>query len=466
MAGLSMAQANALDTGFLTPGDPDRQESLAIGAVAVVDGAVPDYELLKRVLSERIQSIPRCTQVLRIHPFNGTQQWIDDPGFHLRRHVRRVAIPRPGDDAEFSRAIAHALERPLDLDFPLWECWIIEGLKGNQWAILIKVHHYLADGISAAQLLTRLCDEADNDIFANHVGSKQVCPPEVQKRGWADALWRASALAGTITSNFADAIWPAVRASSTAPTTTMRRYRTVRVPLAAVDDVCEKFQVSANDVALAAIAEGFRTVLLHRGEQPRADSLRTLEKTDNRISVMLPYLPVEHDDLVQRLRTVHNRLNRPSRDNRRQTPSILDLATAYPPFMLCAKAFQAILARLPQPGIVTLATNAPGPRQRLGLMGKQVRRLLPIPPTAQQLSTGVAVLSYGDELVFGITAAYDAGPELEQLATGIERGMARLAALSHDSVLLFTKDRGKRPSRGVPSGVQRGRPSPPARARH
>ena len=83
-----------------------------------------------------------------------------------------------------------------------------------------------------------------------------------------------------------------------------------------------------------------------------------------------------------------------------------------------------------------------------------------------QLSTGVAVLSYGDELVFGITAAYDAGPELEQLAAGIERGMARLVALSDDSVLLFTKDRRKRTSRAVPGRVQRGRPSPPARARH
>jgi diacylglycerol O-acyltransferase / wax synthase len=461
-----MARANTLDAGFLTPGDPDRQAGLAIGAVAVVDGAVPDYELLKRVLCERVQSIPRCTQLLRIHPFNGAQQWIDDPRFDLRHHVHRVAIPRPGDDAEFSRAIARALERPLDLDFPLWECWIIEGLKGDQWAILVKVHHYLADGISAAQLLASLCDEADSDIFANHVGSKQVCPSQVEKRSWADALWRASALAGTVTSNLAGAIWPAVRASSTAPVTTMRRYNTVRVPLAAVDDVCDKFRVTTNDVALAAIAEGFRTVLLHRGEQPRADSVRTLEKTDDRIPVKLPYLPVEHDDPVQRLRAVHNRLNRPGRGNQRQTPGILDLAAAYPPFMLCAKVFQAILARLPQPGIVTLATNAPGPRDRLGLMGKQVQRLLPIPPTAVQLSTGVAVLSYGDELVFGITAAYDAGPELEQLAAGIERGMARLVALSHDSVLLFSKDRRKRPSRGAPHGVQRGRPSPPARARH
>src|ERR1700740_3162085 len=182
---------------------------------------------------------------------------------------------------------------------------------------------------------------------------------------------------------------------------------------------------------------------------------------------MLPYLPVEHDDPVQRLRAVHSRLNRPDRGNQRQAPGILDLATVYPPFMLCAKVVQLILSWLPQPGIVTLATNAPGPRHRLGLMGKKVERLLPIPPTASQLSSGVAVLSYGDELVFGITADYDAAPELEQLAAGIELGMARLVALSHDSVLLYSKEhQRKRAARACPTHAQRPRPSAPTPARH
>src|SRR5262249_3084554 len=201
----------------------------------------------------------------------------------------------------------------------------------------MKIHHDLADGNSAARLLTRLCDEADSNIFANHVGSKHASPSQAQNRSWADALCWASAVAGTVTNTLAGTIRSAAHTSSTGPVTTMRRYRTVRVPLAAVDDVCGKFKVSTNDVALAAIAEGFRTVLLYRGEQPRADSLRTLEKTDNRISAMLPYLPVEHDDPVQRLRTVHSRLNRPKQRNHRQTPGILDLATScMPPFMLCA----------------------------------------------------------------------------------------------------------------------------------
>ncbi|CDO87217.1 diacylglycerol O-acyltransferase [Mycobacterium triplex] len=441
----------ALDSGFRGAADPDRQASMATGAVAIVEGAVPSLGRLKAML-ERIQSIPRCTQVLRTHPFSGAQHWADDPGFDLAHHLRRVAVPRPGDEADLSRAIAHALERPLELDRPLWECWVIEGLRGK-WAILIKVHHYLAEATPAAHLLTRLCDDADGEMFTNHVAPGNVST-QGRKPGWTDALWRASTVASTVTSTLAETLWAAAR-TSTGPAVTMRRYSTVRVPLAAVDAVCGKFRVTTNDVALAAITEGFRAVLLHRGEQPRAGSLRTPEKK---------YLPVEHDDPVQRLRIVHSSLNQPAPPRQNTGPSIVDLATSSMPFALCAKAVRLVLSRLPQPGIVTLATSAPGPRHRLELMGATVERLLPIPPTASQLSSGVAVLSYGDELIFGITADYDAAPELQQLASGIEREMARLTALSQDSVLLFSKDRRKRRARARAGGVPPSHPT--ARARH
>lgn len=447
-----MGQVKTLDTAFLRAQDADRQASLAIGAVAIVNGAAPDHELLKELLAERIQSIPRCTQVLRTQDL----EWVDYPGFDLTHHVRRVAIPRPGDDAGLSRVIAHALERPLDPDRPPWECWVIEGLKGNRWAVLMKIHHGLADGNPAAHLLARLCDDVDGDAFASHVGAKRVSPPSARQAGWADALGRAAAVTAGVAAravtgtagNAATAIgviWPASR--PVRPTTAMRRYSTVRAPLAEVDRVCHKFGVGANDVALAVVTEGFREMLLHRGEQPRSDSLRTLAPPR---SATLPYLPVEHHDPIQRLRAVHGGLNQTQPRSR---------AADFPPFVLCAKALQ-LLTRLPQSGVVTLAANAPGPRHRLRLMGQTVERLLPIPPTSLQLSTGVAVLSYGDELVFGITADYRAASDIERLAAGIELGMARLEALSRDSVLLFTKNGPrKRASRALTGGAQRGRAS-------
>jgi WS/DGAT/MGAT family acyltransferase len=410
---------------------------MAMGAVAIVNGHPPDYGIITALLAERI-------------PLSG--QPGSDADSDVTQHVQRVALPLPGDETELHRAIACALERPLEPNRPPWECWIIEGLKDNQWAILIRVHRSMAEDNSPAHLLTRLCDDAEGDAFTSHVADRGTSPSNTDAPTWPDTLWQAPAsmfrAVARVVSNAAETtaavMWPAV-----GPLSTMRRYRTVRIPRAAVERVSRKFGVSANDVALAAITEGFRTILVGRGEQPRGDSLRTL-------GPVISYLPVEHDDPIQQLRAVHNRSKGTGQSAQRSTGSS--------PFVLWATAFQA-LTRVPRQGIVTLATSAPGPRQRLQLMGQRMEQLLPIPPTAPELSTGVAVLSYGDELVFGITADYDAAPQMEQLAAGIELGMARLLALSQDSVLLFDR-RPKRRSRGLPNSAARWRPyAPPVRVR-
>jgi diacylglycerol O-acyltransferase len=462
-----MEQLNTLDAGFLMAEDSDRNVSLAIGGIAIIDGSAPNYGEFKSVLADRIRAIPRCTQILRTQPFDiGAPQWVDDPRFDLTRHVRRVALPRPGDDAELYRVVADVLERRLDRDRPLWECWVIEGLKSNRWAILMKVHHCMADGISAARILTRLCDNAEGDTFAGPVAAKRTVaarphlkpvPAPIHRSNPLDSLWRAAttitdAAARTLSGAAeiaAGLLRPARGSSLVGPVTAMRRYRAVRVPLADVEQVCRKFDVTVNDVALTAITEGFRLALLHRGEQPRADSLRTLvpvslrspdalDKPGNHLSVMLPYLPVEQNDPIQQLRAVHSRLTRAKRGGQRQAGNVAVSAANYVPFMVSSWAIR-LLTRLPQRGIVTLATNIPGPCRQLEMMDRKVARLLPIPPIALRLRTGVAVLSYADDLVFGITADYDAGANVEELAKGIEMAVARLEMLSQSSILLFAK---------------------------
>ncbi|KAA8967367.1 wax ester/triacylglycerol synthase family O-acyltransferase [Mycobacterium sp.] len=463
-----MDQLTVLDAGFLMAEDSDRHVSLAIGAVAIINGAAPDYRALTTVLAERIRKIPRCTQVLRTQPFDvGAPKWVDDPGFDVARHVRRVALPRPGGDAELFHVVADALERRLDRDRPLWECWVIEGLRGNRWAILMKIHHCMADGISATRMLARLCDEIGEDVFACRAPKPmrsvrphrhlRPVPQSAPARGPLHELWRA---AGTVTDAAARTLGgaaelvagllrPAGVSSLVGPVSTSRRYHAVTVSFAAVEQVCHKFGVTVNDVALTAITEGFRSVLLHRGDQPRPDSLRTLvpvsvrspdtvDQPGNRISVLLPYLPVDVDDPIDQLQVVHSRLTRTKRSGQRQAGSVVTSAASYLPYVLSSFAIR-LLTRLPQRGIVTLATNVQGPSRPLRMMNRQVARLLPIPPIALQLRTGIAILSYADDLVFGITADYGAVPDVEQLAAGIQRAVARLEALSQDSVLLFAK---------------------------
>ena len=112
-------------------------------------------------------SVPRFRQVLRTQPLDlGAPQWVDDPNVDISHHVRRAALPRPGDDAALFRWVAEVMERRLDRDRPLWECWIVDRLQHNRWAILMKIHHCIADGIAATYMLARLCDDGGAGTFA------------------------------------------------------------------------------------------------------------------------------------------------------------------------------------------------------------------------------------------------------------------------------------------------------------
>ncbi len=231
---------------------------------------------------------------------------------------------------------------------------------------------------------------------------------------------------------------PAAGTSLRGSVTNMRRYSAARVSLKEVETVCQAFGVTLNDVALAAITDSFRTMLLRRGEKPRRNSLRTMipvsvrspnamERTDIRVSAMLSSLPVEEHDPVKRLKSVHARLERLKDSGERQAANTFVTLTNHLPFALSAWTLR-LLTRLPQRSVVTLATNVPGPRQRLQVLGRPVEELLPIPPIAMQLRTVISMLSYVDELVFGITADYDATPDVDELTRGIELGVARLVS--------------------------------------
>lgn len=439
-----MEQLTALDAGFLEAEDSDRHASLAIGAIAVLDGPIPGADTVVASLAERAMTAPRLHQLLHTQPLDlGAPRWIEDTNFDAAHHIRYAALPQPGDDAALYRWAADIMERRLDRDRPLWECWVVDGLAGNRWAILLKVHHCIADGIAATRLLSRLCDDGD---LTGHAAKPQTAggtavfnPVE-----WIGKAWRISTgLPGAALQAVQGAVGivtgllrPAAATSLTGPVTSMRRYAAGEVSMDDVDTVCREFGVTVNDVALAAITDSFRSTLIRRGEKPSRDALRTLvpvsvrtadadDLTDNRVSVMLPYLPVDKADPLQQLRAVHSRLSRAKASGQREAGNILVSAANAIPFPLTAWTVRA-LTRLPQRGVVTVATNVPGPRNRLRVMGCDIVRLLPIPSLALQLRTGVAIMSYADRLVFGVIGDYDAAPDVSELACGIERAVARL----------------------------------------
>jgi len=126
---------------------------------------------------------------------------------------------------------------------------------------------------------------------------------------------------------------------------------------------------------------------------------------------------------------VHSRLTRAKASGQSDVGNAMVGAAKSVPFAFSAWAIRA-LTRLPQRAVVALATNVPGPRRQQRLLGRRVLEILPIPPIALRLRTGIAMLSYADTFVFGITADYDAAPDIDALAAGIENGVAQLVEAS------------------------------------
>ncbi len=470
-----MERLSPLDAAFLDLEDGDQHASLAIASVAVLSGPAPGQEEYVAAIGPRFAAIRRARQrVLRV-PFDlGAPVWADDPDFDVGYHFRRTAVPAPGDDEALHRLVARIMAQRLDRDRPLWECWVIEGLADDRWAVLTKLHHCMADGVSGTRLYHAIF--ADTPAAAPTTAMAPVPGPvSLVLDAVGDLTRKAAGQVGLLLSTvrapmrlirgaagLAAAIRPTTPSSLSGPIGTARRYHVARVPLPAIVRVAKAYGTTVNDVVLTAISAGLRTILLSRGERPDPHTVRTLvpvsvratgdlDELDNRISLLLPYLPVDIADPVDALAEVHRRLAREKATGEAEAGrAITDLA-AREPFAPISLAIR-FAARLPQRSIVTVTTNVPGPRAPLHVLGRKVLELLPYVPIAVRLRLGVAVMTYCDEAVFGVTADFAAMPDARLVTDAIEHTVAELASTVDTEVV---RPRVPRPASLLRSSSQR-----------
>jgi hypothetical protein len=117
------------------------------------------FEALKQHIAERLHIVPPFRRRLVEVPFQFHHPvWIEDPDFDLDYHVRRVTAPRPGGRRELGDGRREIASVPLDRSRPLWEAWVVEGLKHDRVGFIVKVHHAAIDGASGAEIMTALYD--------------------------------------------------------------------------------------------------------------------------------------------------------------------------------------------------------------------------------------------------------------------------------------------------------------------
>ncbi|WP_040814995.1 wax ester/triacylglycerol synthase family O-acyltransferase [Nocardia concava] len=445
-----MTELQPLDAGFIELEDSDQRISLGIAAVAILAGTPPTRTEFEAALGERVAANDRMRQRIRRTPLDMTAPvWEPDPNFDLAHHIRWSALPAPADESALRDFVATELVERLDRDHPLWECVVLDRLAGGRWALILKAHHTLVDGVSGINLFESLCDERESDARSAGVPTGERNTGESGQKswfGWAVTGLRLPVDVPRYAMGMARSLFPVMAALVSAPASSslngpigrQRRYTIARASLTEIREIGRGFDATVNDVVLAAVTAAYRAVLLGRGEDPTGDSVRILVPVsmraaeakavlDNRVSAVVSLLPLHLEDPVERLTAIHRRMVRQKSGGAAQAEKSLLALAGRLPFASVAWSVR-LLSRLPQRGVTAVATNVPGPHRTLTLLGSEVLELLPAIPIAMRLRTGIAILSYGDQLTFGITGDYDSTPDLEVLADGIHTAIADLLA--------------------------------------
>ena len=217
-----------------------------------------------------------------------------------------------------------------------------------------------------------------------------------------------------------------------------RRYAVARTPLAEIAAVAAAYQVTINDVYLAAVTGAFRRIMLARGERPDPGSIRTLVPVnvrqpgdrhiiDNRLATMLLQLPVEIEQPAARLPAVHERIAELRAGREVEAAVALTSLAEREPFAAVSFLIRAALS-LPPRAIATVTTNVPGPEVRLYILGRPIREILPYVPIAERMRIGVSVLTYAGQAAFGVTTDFASVPEADDFAAAVVDEIALLLA--------------------------------------
>ena len=220
------------------------------------------------------------------------------------------------------------------------------------------------------------------------------------------------------------------------PVSTHRRWVTATVPLKDVRTVRKRHTVSINDVVLAACSGALRTFLLEHGDNDIAHrvikamvpvSLRGQEQhgetLGNLVSLIIVELPVDEPDPVVRLERIHAITSELKGSGLVDgAHRILDLADAITP--LAGPLTRYVSRTIPMNLVIT---NIPGPPVSLYLRGARFLRVFPYVEVIDNEGLTIAVVSYDDQLHFGITSDRDVIPDLGAVAASIEHEFAVLA---------------------------------------
>ena len=423
------------------------------------------FESMRQHVLDRLHIVAPFRRRLVEVPFQFHHPvWVEDPDFDPDHHIRRVDCPAPGGRRELAQVAGEIASVPLDRSRPLWEAWVIEGLKHDRVGFVVKVHHAAIDGASGAEIMTALYDlSADAEPVDPQELPTERVPNEVELLSYAalsklrrardvvPLVTRTVGSVSTLVRNILDDGSKHGGVPLTAPHTPFNRSieseRAVafaRVPLDETKAIKEAMGVKVNDVVLALCSGTLRRYLeLHDAvpEDPllavcpvsvREDSERG--QTNNRVSAMFTSLATDVDDPAERLDAIRESTEGAKEDhNAIGARTLTDWAEWSSPrtFGLASRLYSSMnLADSHRPIHNLVISNVPGPPFPLYLAGAELVAAYPMGPIIDGAGLNITVLSYRNHIDIGFLADAELVPDIWDLADQVQPAFEELKAVA------------------------------------
>jgi len=411
-----------------------------------------DYEGLKNAIEHSMLPIRRFRQrLVPPKPPFMRPYWEDDSNFKFESHLERVELPAPADQKALQDLISQLLSTALETSRPPWQFYLVENY-GKGSALIARLHHSIADGISLMQVLLSLTDSNPDPSDAGRLqdaAQSGLHPPSDPKKthqsvvlnseDWTTKdLWEESRkilfnpsharyrtrqvidLAATIgrlalrwpdpDTVFKGSLGVEKRAAWSEP-----------IKLKDVKDIGKAFTSTVNDVLITAVAGALGKYIDFRGDAARDMIIRSVipvnlrpleldQELGNKFGLVFLSMPIGIDDPIERLRRVKQNMDAlKSSSEPVATFGVLNLFGAVP------VGLEDILVDFFDTKGTSVITNVPGPQEQRYLAGAPINTVMAWVPQSGRIALGISIISYNGKVWLGIATDKGLVPDPEAI---------------------------------------------------
>lgn len=433
----------------------DRPNNLMV-IVGVLKLAGPvKVKQLEKTLADRLLVYRRFRQKVETRPAG--VWWVDDRHFDIARHIHHIRLPGAAGDAELEQFVGELAASPLDPSIPLWQIHIVEHFQGGA-ALVVRIHHAIADGIALIGVMLSLTDEMQ-------AFSGGQPPPRADKEedhdGWLNELFSplgqamkmGTKLSGKMFRNATELSSNPVKAldylkdgtgilsevagllmmPSDSPTLlkgkphgAKRVAWTTPMPLAEVKAISKALGCSVNDILLSSVAGAINAYLAEKGEETEGVEIRALipvnlrkegrhHELGNKFGIVALELPVGIANPLERVFEVRHRMDKLKKSYEAPVTFGLLSALGYAPKMAQDMLFDTLLSRA-----TAVMTNVPGPQFAMSIAGSEITQIMFWVPQAGDVGVGVSILSYNGKVQFGLITDAALVPDPHRIIAGFQ----------------------------------------------